>query len=167
MFLCLSLSGCVLFPKKLDSVALAKHLEGRSFEVIQGNTGKYMSPFTTDGVAAAWVEKSIQAKLGASVGSISGTFAAQSVADGALVATGPFGAMLGAEIGRRVALSLIGGEAVLRQSSDLSFNRLDQMALWLVATHGNHPKFDEIMNATFEIYPYLREKHDRVIRGKL
>ncbi|MDB6114799.1 MAG: hypothetical protein JWQ62_1744, partial [Lacunisphaera sp.] len=44
---------------------------------IEGNTGKYMSPFTSDGVVAEWVDKAVKAKMGSAVGGAIGAYAGQ------------------------------------------------------------------------------------------
>ncbi len=55
----LLLGGCATFPKPNEIVVP---------KPIQGNSGKYMCPYTSDGTVTPWVEKGMIAKLGADVG---------------------------------------------------------------------------------------------------
>ena len=44
---------------------------------IEGSAGKYASPFTSDGVTAGWVTKSMQVKAAGQIGSMAGNYAGQ------------------------------------------------------------------------------------------
>lgn len=128
-----------------------------SYNLIEGNTGKYMSPFTSDGVAAGWVDKAVNAQLGSSLGAAAGAYAGQKALEQVPFVGGFLGNKVGKAAGRSIALNAIGGEAYLRESSDLSFNDINDMARWLVATHAQHAKFKEIMKAAYQIYPELQQ----------
>ncbi len=123
---------------------------------IEGNTGLFMSPITSDGVAAEWVNKSINAKLGASLGGAVGAYAGQKALEQVPFVGGFLGQKAGKAMGRSVALQAVGGEAYLRKTSDISFNNMQDMARWLVDNHATHSKFKEIMDAACQIYPELR-----------
>lgn len=128
-----------------------------SYNLIEGNTGKYMSPFTSDGVAAGWVDKAINAKLGGALGAAAGAYAGQKALEQVPFVGGFLGNKVGKAAGRSIALNAIGGEAYLRESSDISFNDINEMARWLVATHAQHTKFNEIIKAAYQIYPELQQ----------
>lgn len=125
-------------------------------DVIQGNTGKYMSPFTSDGVTAGWITKSMQVKASGQIGSLAGQYAAQKALENIPFA-GMFGKQIGEAAGRQVALQSIGGEAFLKETSDLSFATAQDMADYIKANHADHPEIGKIMAATYAIYPDMQQ----------
>lgn len=133
---------------------------------IEGNTGRYLSPFTSDGVAAAWVDKAINASLGSSIGGMAGAYAGQKALEQVPFIGGFLGQKAGAAAGRGIALKSVGGEAYLRETSDLSFDNINDMAKWLVQTHASHAKFAEIMKAAGQIYPELTQAYMLALRQR-
>lgn len=125
-------------------------------EPIQGNTGKYMSPFTTDGVTAGWITKSMQVKASGQIGAMAGQYAAQKALENIPLA-GMFGKQIGQQAGRQVALQSIGGEAFLRETSDLSFASAQDLADYVKTNHADHPEIGKIMAATYAIYPDVEQ----------
>lgn len=131
--------------------------------VIEDNTGPFLSPYTSDGVVAEWVDKAINAKIGSATGSAVGAAAGQyaaskaleNVPGGALVG-GILGSKLGEETGRDAAIEASGGKHYMRQTSDLSFSSINEMTIWLLSVHGDKRNFTEVINATSEIYPELK-----------
>lgn len=153
-----SLQGAMtsLAQAKANSSATASNtVSSQKFTAIEGNTGRYLSPITSDGVAAAWVDKSINASLGSSVGGMAGAYAGQKVLEQVPFIGGFLGQKAGAAAGRNIALNAIGGDAYLRQTSDISFNDINEMAGWLVQNYRSHARFTEIMKAAGQIYPEL------------
>lgn len=135
---------------------------------IQGNTGQYLSPYTSDGVVAEWVNKAINGKMGgaagSAVGAAAGAYAGQKLMEnvpGGSMLGGLFGGVAGskagAAAGRNTAVEASGGMEHIRATSDLSFRSIDDMAQWLVNVHGNKANFAEVVNAATQIYPQLRQ----------
>lgn len=130
--------------------------------IIQNNSGRYLSPYTSDGVVAEWVNKAINNQMGSAagsaVGAAAGNYAAQkaleNVPGGALLGS-IFGSMAGKTAGNKVADDISGGDAYRRQTSDLSFHSLNDMAAWLRAEHGDKANFAEVTKATNAVYPGL------------
>ena len=133
---------------------------------IAGTTGKFMSPFTSDGVTAGWVTKSMSVGAAGSVGAMAGNYAGQKAAEKAteqMAAMVPIpgmgflaqkaGKQLGAAAGRGLALQAIGGEAFLKSSTDQSFNSLQDMAVYMYVNHSGHADYAKILAATAAIYP--------------
>lgn len=145
-------------------LAAATPARTATFNILENNTGRYLSPITSDGVAAAWVDKSINASLGASVGGLAGAYAGQKALEQVPFVGGFLGRKAGAAVGRNVALSAVGGEAYLRDTSDISFNDINEMAGWLVQNHRSHAKFAEIMKAAGQIYPELTPAYLTALR---
>lgn len=138
---------------------MAQPSELQAPQPIAGNSGAYMSPYTTDSVLAEWVDKAVNAKTGAAVGGTAGAYAGQKLAENIPF----FGSMLGQKVGesagRAVAIKMSGGEELIKSSSDLSFNNLDEMSVWLYVTHSGHEHYQAALDATFAIYPELQQTY--------
>ncbi|MFZ3007001.1 MAG: hypothetical protein WA047_12545 [Phenylobacterium sp.] len=120
---------------------------------IEGSAGKYASPFTSDGVTAGWVTKSMSVKAAGQIGSMAGNYAGQKAMEQVPFVGGFLGKKAGAAMGRGIALRAIGGEEFLRASTDLSFNSLNDMALYMYVNHSANPEYQKILDATYAIYP--------------
>ena len=124
---------------------------------IQGNSGQFMSPYTTDGVMAEWVDKSVNAKVGAAVGGAVGAYAGQKLAEQIPFFGGMIGQEVGESAGRAAALEMAGGEEFIKSSSDLSFNNLYELSVWMYVTHSSHAHYQDALDATFAIYPEMQQ----------
>lgn len=155
------LAGCATMPATQDvasisdpaakAAAVAK-LQAEAPKPIEGNTGQFMSPFTSDGVTAQWVTKSMQVEASGQIGEAAGTLAATE-----LLKNVPFAGMFAGDASKRLAramaLKKIGGEEFLKSSSDLSFNTLEDMAAYMYAFHSTHDDYARVVKATTAIYP--------------
>ncbi|WP_297764845.1 ankyrin repeat domain-containing protein [uncultured Alcanivorax sp.] len=130
--------------------------------VIQDNSGQYLSPYTSDGVVTEWVNKAINNQMGSATGSavggVAGAYAAnkalESVPGGSLIG-GFLGSKAGKAVGTKMADDVSGGDTYRRQTSDLSFRSLNDMASWLKKEHGDKANFAEVTKATDAVYPGL------------
>lgn len=122
-------------------------------EPIYGNTGKFMSPFTEDRTVTPWVEKGLQVSVAGNVGSALGSLAASS-SDNLLLAVA--GGVAGHVVGTEVVLKAMGGWDYIKDNSDMSFDTVEEMARYLVDENGSHPQYKQVLNATYGIYPELR-----------
>ncbi|HAD45012.1 MAG TPA: carboxyl-terminal protease-like protein, partial [Alcanivorax sp.] len=128
---------------------------------------EYLSPYTSDGVTAEWVNKAINAKMGSAAGSAVGAAAGayagrkalESVPGGSLIGSffgGMAGSKAGQNVGRDAAIQASGGWDYIRETSDLSFRSLNDMARWMTTVHGQKSNFQEVLNATLQVYPELQ-----------
>lgn len=119
---------------------------------LEGTSGAFMSPFTSDGVTAEWVTKAMKVQASGDIGGAVGQVAADQ-----LLSNIPFAGLFAGKatkaLARSAAMKSIGGEAFLKSSSDLSFNTLDDMAKYMYAFHSSHPEYPRIVKATAAIYP--------------
>lgn len=129
---------------------------------IEGNAGKYMSPFTSDGVTAAWVTKSMQVKASGQLGAMAGQYAGQKAMENVPFVGGMLGKRAGQAMGRSIALKAIGGEEFLRSSSDLSFNTTEDMATYMYVNYSTHAEYKQILEATYAIYPEFKDVYVRL-----
>ena len=163
----------VIITRKLgdarDLEAIEAWLQAREQEVIAeaskslvipGNSGQFMSPYTSDRVTAEWVNRALNANIGATAGSAIGAAAGAYAANKALESVpfgsllgGMFGSSVGKNVGRSTAIEAIGGWDYVRSTSDMSFRTLTDMAQYLISEHGSDPNFGEVIKATSHIYP--------------
>lgn len=146
------LSGCATasFPSPAQVVAPAP---------IKDNSGKYMAPYTTDGVVAEWVDKAIKAKMGAAIGSYVGTQVGQKALEQVPFIGGFLGEKAGKAVGREIAIKSAGGWEAIKSSSDLSFNHVDDLAVWMYAKYSENEHYAQVLEATQGIYPDLGERY--------
>ncbi|MBF0205129.1 MAG: hypothetical protein HQK67_12700 [Desulfamplus sp.] len=149
--------GCV----GQQHVALPKELKAP--EPIAGNSGLYMCPYTSDGVMAEWTDKAINAKIGSTVGSVAGAYAGQKALEQVPFVGGLLGQQVGEKIGREVAIKSCGGMEYIKETSDLSFNNIDQMAVYLYVKHSSHEHYQSALNAAQEIYPELKTRYSQAL----
>ncbi|HIM30560.1 MAG TPA: hypothetical protein EYG57_13565 [Planctomycetes bacterium] len=133
-------------------------------EPIEDSSGKYMSPYTSDEVVAEWVDKAISAKLGASIGGTAGRMAGERLAENVPFVGGFLGRAAGQSMGRKIALESVGGEAFMRETSDLSFNSINDLSLFLFVEHSHRENFADVLAATQEIYPELKTAYGPAIQ---
>lgn len=131
---------------------------------IYGNSGKYLCPYTQDGVMAEWTDKAINAKIGAAVGQYAGARAGQAVVEQIPFIGGWLGGMAGEAAGRAIAIDMAGGWEYIKETSDLSFDSVDDMAVYLYVKHSTHEHFQAAVEAAWEIYPELRKRYHVAIR---
>jgi len=155
--LCLSLvlvfTGCAIAPPPLATPA---QLVAVAVQPIEGNSGEFMSPYTSDGVLAEWVDKAVNAKMGAAIGGAVGAYAGAKLAEQIPFVGGWLGQKVGNTVGREIALEASGGEEFIKESSDLSFNNLNDLAVFMYANYSSTEHYQDALDATWEIYPDLK-----------
>jgi len=130
---------------------------------INGNSGQYMSPYTSDGVLAEWVDKSINAKMGAELGGAVGAYAGKKLMENIPVFGGWLGKTAGQEIGREIAIKAAGGEEFIRNTSDLSFNSLEDLSVYLYVNYSTNEHYRDALDAAMAIYPELKQNYHSYI----
>ena len=150
------LGGCYLTPEPLVTPDEMAQL---NIPVIEDNSGQYMSPITSDGVPAEWVDNAINASMGAGAGSAIGAMAGQKALEMVPFVGSFIGSEAGNFLGREAAIAMAGGEEMIRETSDLSFNKLDDLAVYLYASYGSNPNYADVLSAASEIYPDLKTKN--------
>jgi hypothetical protein len=130
---------------------------------ILNNSGTYMSPYTQDGVLAPWVDKAIKVKMASQGGAMVGSYVAQQALSQIPFVGGFLGDKAGGAAGRAIALQAIGGDEYLKSTSDISFNNMDDLAVYMFAKNSTHPAYSDALSSTMEIYPDLKEGYARAI----
>jgi len=158
--LVLALSACASVE---PTPTLSAPLTLTAPEPILGNTGRYLSPYTEDGTVALWVEKGQAAGAGASVGGFVGAQAGAKLAENIPFFGAMLGKSLGESAGRAMALQMVGGEAYMRQHSDLSFNSVRELALYMYVKNSSHKDYPKVLELTQQIYPELQQGYHAAI----
>lgn len=152
VFLLFAASGCAPVIARPDQIAAPQPVEG--------NTGKYMSPYTSDETLAEWVDKALKAKAAGSIGGSVGAYAGAKALEQIPFVGGIIGQQVGKKIGQEIAIKCAGGRDFICQSSDLSFNNLDDMAVYLYVRHSSHEHYNDALKATYGIYPDFEQRYN-------
>lgn len=131
---------------------------------LMNNEGKYLSPYTQDGVLAEWVDKAINVKIGGTLGKHIGSFLMQDDDQEGSLFGGFFGGHSGESRGRELAIKASGGWEYIKKVSDMSFDDIDDMAVYLFAKHSRHEHYKDGLDATFTMYPELKGKYSKAIK---
>ena len=151
VLLVLVVSACAMEQPRPDQVAVPVP--------ILNNSGKYMSPYTQDGVLAPWVDKAIKVKMASKGGAMAGSYVAQQGLKQIPFVGGFLGDKAGGAVGRSIALQAIGGEEFLKSSSDISFNKIEDLAVYIYAKNSTHPAYADALSSTMEVYPDLKDAY--------
>lgn len=157
------LGGCASSSTSYD-LATPTELAALDLPVIPDNSGAYMSPITSDNVPAEWVDNSINASIGAGVGSAAGSYIGSKALEHIPFFGGMLGSQVGGHLGREAAISAAGGEEFMKESSDLSFNNLNDLAVYLYVNYGENPNYPDVLEATSEIYTDLKTTNISALR---
>ncbi len=154
IFVFLIISGCAAsLPRPDEIIAPIPKLD---------NTGLYMCPYTQDGVLAEWVDMAINAKMGAASGKLVGTYAGARATGS--IAGGDLGRLVGDAIGRSMAIKACGGLDYIKSTSDISFNNLNDLAIYMYAKFSSHEHYKAALESTMAIYPQLEKRYFNAIK---
>jgi len=118
-----------------------------------------MCPYTQDGVLAEWVDKAINAKMGATIGKHAGAYLGKKALENIPFVGGFLGGKFGESAGRAIAIKASGGWEYIKSTSDTSFDNVDNLAVYLYAKHSSHPHYNNALKATWGIYPELQKRY--------
>lgn len=117
-----------------------------------------MCPYTQDGVVAPWVDKAINAEIGATIGKTAGAYLGAKALEQIPLVGGILGSKVGDAAGRAIAIQACGGMDYIKSSSDLSFNSADDLVVWLYATKSTNEHYQQVFKAVCEIYPEVKKR---------
>lgn len=121
-----------------------------------GNAGKYLCPYTEDGVVAQWVDKAIKARMGGAIGGMVGTEVGKEVFKNIPMLGGMFGKMAGDKMGREVAIKMAGGWEFIKANSDQSFDNVNDYVTWMKMNYKGTEHYNDVVLAIKELYPELK-----------
>jgi hypothetical protein len=147
----LGLAGCAPHLARPDQLTAP--------QPILGNTGKFMCPYTSDEVLAEWVDNAMKARAAGKIGGAVGAYAGAKALEQVPLVGGIFGKMVGNKIGKEIAIKCAGGRGFICDSSDLSFNSQDDLAVYLYVKYSDNEHYQDALKATFGIYPDFEERY--------
>jgi len=120
---------------------------------VSDNSGTYMCPYTQDGVVAQWCDKAINASIGGGVGKVAGSLAGSHLLEKIPFVGSLFGAELGEAAGRAIAIKASGGWDYIKETSDQSFNSIDDLKVWMYVTYSKNEHYEQVLKSVRNIYP--------------
>lgn len=125
-------------------------------EPLEGVKGKFLLPYTAEGEPTEWAQKALSAEAGKLIGEKVGDKAV-----GALASKVPFGGLAGGLMKKKVketaGVMALGGMDFIKETSDQSFNSLNDYAVYLHVRHGSEPSYKETLAAAVALYPDLEK----------
>ncbi len=151
------IAQAVKMSQKYDEVELVAP------EPLADASGKYVSPYNINGEPAEWSTKSISAEAGAMAGEMAGEKAADKLASKV-----PFGGLLRGKAKSTAssagAAAALGGWDSIRATSDVSFDSMSDMAVYLHVKHGDEPGYDENLAAAMSLYPEMKKGYNKALK---
>lgn len=130
---------------------------------LASNSGQYLLPYKANGEVTEWAGKAVSAQVGKLVGEKAGEAATRAVASKI-----PFGGLAGGLIKKKskelAAVTALGGAAYLKKTSDLSFNDLNDYAVYLHVRHSADANYQHVLATAIAVYPELEGRFDSAIR---
>ena len=130
---------------------------------IATNSGKYLLPYKANGEMTEWAGKALNAEVGKLVGEKAGDAATRAVASKV-----PFGGLAGGLIKKKTkeiaAVTALGGAEYLKNTSELSFDSLDQYAIFLHVRHSADANYQQVLATAMAVYPDLEGRFDAAIK---
>jgi hypothetical protein len=128
------------------------------------NGGEFMCPYTQDDVLAEWTDMAIKAKGAASIGGAIGAEVGSRALENIPIIGGILGQKVGEKAGRAIAVKNSGGWDFIKETSDISFDRLDDLAVYLYATFSTHEHYQDALDATRASYPKMKQAYGNAIQ---
>lgn len=127
------------------------------------NEGRFLVPYRADGTLTEWGQRAMTARAGGAAGRAAGRRAS-----GFLASRVPGGGLLGNRVteasGAAAAAQALGGWDEIRAQSELSFDDVDDLALYLHVHYAGTADYDKALGATMELYPELKNGYEAAIR---
>lgn len=131
---------------------------------ITANTGQYLLPYKANGEMTDWAGKALNAEVGKLVGEKAGDAATRAVASKV-----PFGGLAGGLIKKKTkevaAVAMLGGAEYLKNTSELSFDNLNDYAVYLHVLHSTDSNYQQVLATAIAVYPDLEGRFDSAIKA--
>lgn len=112
----------------------------------------------------AWATKTLNAKLGSLAGEKAGEQAGKALAS--KVPFGGFASGLMKNKGKEMgAMAAIGGADFIKKSSSVSFNNLEDYAVYLHVKYSTNGDYTQALAAAMAIYPSLETGYDNAVKS--
>ena len=153
----------LLFALGCVATQVLKPHEIAAPQPLPDNSGEYMCPYTKDDVVAPWCDKAINASIGSTVGKTAGAVVGSQLLKQVPFVGGFLGSYAGEVAGRAIAIEMSGGWEYIKETSDQSFNTVEDLCVWMYATKSNNEHFQEVFKATSDIYPEFAKEYSSAL----
>lgn len=165
-------AGVTDVAKALDMINKANKYMGRLDEgavivppePMDNNEGEFLLPYTADGMLTEWAEKAMSAKAGAAVGAAAGDQASKAIASKVPFVGGMFGRKAKEKMEKTGAITAIGGMDFIKETSDRSFDSVEDMAVYMHVTYGGTADYDKALASATAVYPALEKEYHRAVK---
>ena len=126
---------------------------------IRGTSGHYLSPYTEEGSKTQWLDDILTAK------EEKGGFECKKKSGSVNVPV--VGALMGAtgakSCEQKGMLKAAGGWDDIKDNSEVSFRKVEDMAIYLHALHHEEENYPEVLAVAMTLYPELEDKYQRAL----
>ncbi|MEA2709393.1 MAG: hypothetical protein QOF78_1994 [Phycisphaerales bacterium] len=144
----------------LTGCALPKANTLMSPTPMQGSSGKFLNPYNADGALAPWAERGVgKSRVAAGV---AGFAAAEAISF--FVPIAEVSTVAENTIKQQAAIGAAGGTKYMKSTSETSFKRRQDLAVYLYANHSTKKRYKETLALVAEIYPDMWSHYDADIR---
>lgn len=155
--------------------AAARHVTAdriKAPQPISGNGGKYMSPFTSNGALAMWVDGGRTSDHGSDVAGNVGGAVGEHVGQKALEFI-PFGlgSFVGQQAGQATARAAtqttteLPSMEFVKANSDISFNTINELAVYMYVKDSGHAQYAHALSVAQKVYPELQQNYNAAIEN--
>ncbi len=127
---------------------------------IRGTSGHYLSPYTEEGSNTQWLDDILTAK------EEKGGFECKKKKSGSINVP-VVGALMGAtgakSCQQKGMLKAAGGWDDIKDNSEVSFRKIEDMAVYLHALHHEEENYPEVLAVAMTLYPELEDKYQRAL----
>jgi hypothetical protein len=124
---------------------------------ILDNSGKYMCPYRQDGSLTDWSSQIIAKVVGAEAGKRAGFMLGAKFMGGAA----DISKKMGDKAGQKLALEAVGGMEGIRRTSDISFNSLEDLGVYMYVNYSEKDNYKNALRAMYDIYPEFKTKYKK------
>jgi hypothetical protein len=126
---------------------------------IATNKGKYLLPYKANGEMTEWAGKALNVEVAKLAGEKAGDAVASKI---------PFGGFASGLIKKKTkevaAVTALGGMNFLKSTSELSFDSLNEYAVYLHVRHSTDANYKEVLAAAMALYPDLEGRFDGAVK---
>lgn len=127
------------------------------------NEDGFLVPYKADGTLTDWGQRAMTARAGGAAGRAAGRRAG-----GFLAGRIPGGGLLSGRVteasGAAAAAQALGGWDEIRAQTELSFDNMDDLAVYMHVNYAGTADYDKALGATMELYPELKNGYEAAIR---
>jgi hypothetical protein len=131
---------------------------------MQGSAAPFLYPCTSSCELTAWAKKANRmAEFGPMIGQKGGELIGQTLSDEHIPFAESMGQRLGQKLGRKLLLTALGGLKKVKESSEISFNQLEDLAIYLYVSCFGSESYRQALHAVNLLYPDFEPLYQQAI----